>query len=176
MTDKKKVKKPDFEQVYLDNYSYIYNYVYMRLLHRENTEDIVSNVFTKAMVHYESYDNTRSNVRTWLCNIAKNTVTDFYRLKSNQPHVDIDDITEPGVDDEFDLLQDDINRRLYRILSYLTDSERDFLAMRYQAGMSNEEIGNTLGIQAKAVSERYRRLLKKCREIVEEQGLKEDEE
>ena len=34
----------------------------------------------------------------------------------------------------------------------------------------------TLGIQAKAVSERYRRLLKKCREIVEEHGLKEDEE
>ena len=174
MKNRNEAKKPDFEQVYLDNYSYIYNYVYMRLLHRENTEDVVSNVFTKAMTHYESYDSTRSNVRTWLCNIARNTVTDFYRLKSNQPHVDIDDITEPGIDDEYDLLQDDINRQLYRILSYLTDSEREFLAMRYQSDMSNEEIGKILCIQAKAVSERYRRLLKKCREIVETHGLKED--
>ncbi len=166
----------DFEQVYLENYSYIYNYVYMRLLHRENAEDIVSTVFTKAMTHFDSYDSSRSNVRTWLCNIAKNAVTDFYRLKSNQPHVDIDDITEPGVDDEYDLLQDDINRQLYRILSYLSDSEREFLAMRYQSGLTNEEIGNMIGIQPKAVSERYRRLLKKCREIVEKYGLKEDPE
>ena len=168
--------KPDFEQVYLDNYSYVYNYVFMRLLHRENTEDIVSSVFTKAMMHYETYDSSLSSIRTWLCNIARNAVTDFFRLKANQPHVDIDDILEPSVAGEFDLLQDDINRQLYQILSYLTNSERDFLALRYQSGLSNEEIGKILGIQAKAVSERYRRLLKKCKDIAITHGIKEDTE
>ena len=168
--------KPDFEQVYLENYSYVYNYVFMRLLHRVYTEDIVSAVFTKAMTHYDSYDSKLSSVRTWLCNIARNSVTDFFRLKANQPHVDIDDIIEPSVEGEFDLLQDDINRQLYQILSYLTNSERDFLALRYQSGLSNEEIGKILGIQPKAVSERYRRLLKKCREIAITHGIKEDSE
>lgn len=176
MSTENKNVKPDFEQVYLENYSYIYNYVFMRLLHRENAEDIVSAVFMKAMSHYDRYDSSLSSVRTWLCNIARNAVTDFYRLKANQPHADIDDITEPGVEDEYDLLQDDINRRLYQILSYLKDSEREFLALRYQSQLSNEEIGKILGIQPKAVSERYRRLLKKCRTIAETYGLKEDEE
>ncbi len=161
-------KKPPFEQVYLDNYNYIYNYVYMRLLHRENAEDIVSSVFTKAMTHYDSYNSSLSSIRTWLCNIARNTVTDFFRLKANQAHVDIDDIVEPGVEDEYNLLADSINQQLFRILSHLPDSDREFLALRYHQELSNEEIGAILNISPKAVSERYRRLLAKCRAIAEE--------
>jgi RNA polymerase sigma-70 factor (ECF subfamily) len=159
--------RPDFEQVYLDNYSYVYNYVFMRLLHRENTEDIVSDVFTKAMQHYDSYSSDKATIRTWLCNIARNTVTDYFRLKANQPHADIDDVLEPGVEDEYSLLHDSINQQLFQILRYLSPEERDFLAMRYQAELSNDEIGEKLGIQPKAVSERYRRLLKKCRDIAQ---------
>lgn len=160
-----KPSNPEFEQVYLDNYSYVYNYVFMRVLHRENAEDIVSDVFTKAMTHYDSYNSSIASIRTWLCNIARNTVTDYFRLKANQPHADIDDIAEPGVEDEYNLLEDSYNRMLFRILSYLSDSEREFLALRYSKELSNEEIGQQLGIAPKAVSERYRRLLKKCHEI-----------
>ncbi|MBR4455154.1 MAG: sigma-70 family RNA polymerase sigma factor [Solobacterium sp.] len=170
------MNKPAFEQVYLENYSYVYNYVYMRLLHRENAEDVVSTVFTKAMTHYDSYDSSRSGIRTWLCNIARNAVTDFFRLKSNQAHVDIDTIIEPGIEDEYNLLEDSVNQKLYRILSHLPDSEREFLALRYQKELSNDEIGNILGISGKAVSERYRRLLKKCRKIAEEYHINGDED
>lgn len=155
----------NFEQIYLDNYSYVYNYVFMRLLHRENAEDITSEVFVKAMSHFDSYDPSKSSARTWLCNIARNTVTDYFRLKANQPHVDIEDIIEPGIEDEYDLMEDSVNRQLFSILRYLSDEERDFLGLRYNQEMSNEEIGKLLGIQPKAVSERYRRLLKKCHDI-----------
>ncbi len=168
-------EKPEFEQVYLENYRYVYNYVYMRLLHRENAEDIVSTVFTKAMTHYDSYNSSLSSIRTWLCNIARNAVTDFFRLKRNQTHVDIDDIIEPGVEDEYNLLEDTINQKLYKILSHLPDSDRDFLALRYNQQLSNEEIGTILNISPKAVSERYRRLLKKCRTIAEQYHIKEED-
>ncbi len=166
-----KETRPSFEQVYLEQYSYIYNYVYMRLLHRENTEDVVSSVFTKAMTHYDEYNSSLSSIRTWLCNIARNTITDFYRLKANQAHADIDDIVEPGVEDEYDLLSDSINQQLFRILSHLPDSDREFLALRYRQELSNEEIGAILNISPKAVSERYRRLLAKCRTIAEENHI-----
>ncbi len=167
-------QKPEFEQVYMDNYSYVYNYVFMRLLHRENTEDIVSTVFTKAMAHYDSYDSSISGIRTWLCNIAKNTITDFFRLKANQPHADIDEIMEPGTEDQYDLLQDSINQQLYRILQHLSPQEREFLNLRYGMQLSNDEIGAMYKINGKAVSERYRRLLKKCREIAKEYNIRED--
>ncbi len=167
-------KKPDFEQVYLENYSYVYNYVFMRLLHRENTEDIVSTVFTKAMTHYDSYDSSRSGIRTWLCNIARNTITDFYRLRANQPHADIDEIMEPGTEDEYDLLKESINQQLYRILQHLSPQEREFLNLRYGMQLGNDEIGEIYHINSKAVSERYRRLLKKCRDIAEKYNIREE--
>ena len=34
--------KPDFAEVYEQEYSYVYNYIYMQVMHRENTEDLVS--------------------------------------------------------------------------------------------------------------------------------------
>ena len=43
--------------------------------------------------------------------------------------------------------------------------------MIYFQNMKNEEIGSVLGINAKAVSERHRRLLVKCRKIAAQTGL-----
>ena len=68
------IKEP-FEAVYEKHFSEIYNYVYSQLLHREKTEDVVSDVFIKAMLHYDSYDPTRTSPRTWLTRIARNTLS-----------------------------------------------------------------------------------------------------
>ena len=58
-----------------------------------------------------------------------------------------------------------VNREAYEILSKLNDNERELIAMIYFQGLSNPEIGQILGINAKAVSERHRRLLAKCRKL-----------
>ena len=52
-----------------------------------------------------------------------------------------------------------------RILDKLSPDEREFLSLRYGQDMKNEDIGRMYGINAKAVSERYRRLLAKCRKL-----------
>ena len=49
-------EKKDFSEVFEDNFSGIYNFVYARILHRERTEDLVSEIFMKAMKHYASFD------------------------------------------------------------------------------------------------------------------------
>ena len=56
ITTMAKREKPDFAQVYEQEYSYVYNYVYTQVLHRENAEDLVSDVFMKAMAHYSGFD------------------------------------------------------------------------------------------------------------------------
>ena len=58
--------KPDFAEVYEQEYSYVYNYIYMQVMHRENTEDLVSDIFMRAMSHYDSFDPSKASVRTWL--------------------------------------------------------------------------------------------------------------
>lgn len=59
------------------------------------------------------------------------------------------------------------NRELFNILCRLTDAEKDFLGLRYGLEMSNDEIAKIMNITPKAVSDRYARLLNKCRRIHE---------
>ena len=160
--------KEPFEVVYEKNFSDIYNYIYGQILHRERAEDLVSEVFIKAMTHYDSFDPSRASVRTWLTNIARNTLIDDYRKSSVRKSVSLDDeenYTEPSYEDEYKVLKEDDEREVYRILSQLSETERELAGMIYFQNMKNDEIGQILGINAKAVSERRRRLLAKCRKL-----------
>jgi len=62
-------------------------------------------------------------------------------------------------------MQNPVNAEAQAILSKLNDSERELISMIYFQNLSNPEIGEILGINAKAVSERHRRLLAKCRKL-----------
>ena len=160
--------KESFEIVYEKYFSDIYNFIYGQILHRERAEDLVSDVFVKAMTNYERFDPSRASVRTWLTNIARNTLIDDYRKNSIRKSVSLDDednYTEPSYEDEYKVLKEDDEREVYRILSLLSETERELAGMIYFQNMKNNEIGEILGINAKAVSERRRRLLAKCRKL-----------
>ena len=86
-----KREKPDFAEVYEQEYSYVYNYVYMQVMHRENTEDLVSDVFIRAMAHYSGFDPAKASVRTWLCTIARNCLIDYYRKNGRRKTENLDD-------------------------------------------------------------------------------------
>lgn len=165
------MEKTTFAQLYEDNYKALYNYVYMRLLHRQEAEDIVSDVFMKALDAYDTYDPAVSSERTWLFRIAKNRLTDYYRRRAINPVQVMEDealSAIPGEDRELEAIQDDTNRIVYCVLKELRDEEREILLMRYIQGLKNPEIARELGIAEKAVSERIRRALAKCRKIMEE--------
>ena len=65
--------------------------------------------------------------------------------------------------DEYDILKNPVNKEVYRLLQHLSDDERELLNMIYVQELKNPQIGEILGINAKAVSERHRRLLAKLR-------------
>lgn len=155
--------KPDFAEVYEQEYSYVYNYIYMQVMHRENTEDLVSDIFMRAMSHYDSFDPSKASVRTWLCTIARNCLIDYFRKNGRRKTENLDDAPEPSAVDEYDILKNPINQEVYRLLENLSDDERELLSMIYVQELKNPQIGEILGINAKAVSERHRRLLAKLR-------------
>ena len=158
-------QKESFETVYETCFRGVYNYVFFRVLHREETEDLVSEVFLSALKHYGEFDPRRAQVKTWLMRIARNRVTDYYRLRGRRQLVPLEDANDLPV---YDLYRSIENEAVFRLLQKLSDRERELLALRYQADMSNPEIALLLGGTPKAVCEKYRRLLRKCREMMEE--------
>jgi transcriptional regulator with XRE-family HTH domain len=58
---------------------------------------------------------------------------------------------EPSAVDEYDILKNPINKEVYRLLEHLSDDERELLSMIYAQELKNPQIGEILGINAKAV-------------------------
>ena len=49
-------QQPDYETFYRDNYNRVLNYVYKKISHREDAEDLTAEVFVYCYRHYSDYD------------------------------------------------------------------------------------------------------------------------
>ena len=152
-----------FTRIYQEYYRRVYNYAFSRLLRREDAEDATAEVFIVLLKNIQSYDPQKGSVSTWVNRVAHNAVEDycrkFYRHKEVSSPADSKDgkgAWEP---------ENEVNLRVYSILRQLSEEERSFLAMRYEMNMTNSEIGELMGLTPEAVSQRYHRLLEKCRKV-----------
>ena len=159
-----------FDEVYRENFRYIYNMIYMRVLHRETAEDITSQVFLNALTAFDRFDQEsgRATPRTWLVTIARNAIIDHARLASVRREQATDELPEVPVFDDSDGRQIALMREVQRIMSLLNDSEREILTLRDLMELSYREIGEIIGISEAAATERHRRTIAKCRKL--EQG------
>ena len=73
-------------------------------------------------------------------------------------------------DSELNALADDDAKELYAILKRLKPQDRELLIMRYIEEMSYKEIAAKVDSNDKAVAKKVERLLKKCREISNNQS------
>ena len=166
--DSGKSGKQAFEEVYDTCYERVFNFVYAKILRREDAEDITAETFIKAMRAYGRFDPSRSSVITWLCTIARNCLIDHVRRSHSDKIVSFDAAKERGAEDpELARLEEDVQRRVYAIFKKLKPEEREVLSMRYMMEMEYADIGEALAISPKAAAKRVERLLKKCREIDE---------
>lgn len=159
-----------FEEAYENYYDLVYKSIYMRLLNREDTEDVVQETFIKAMKAWDRFDPSKAKVSTWLCTIAKNTMLNSIRGNKKHTNASFDELRESGFDpgqDDKELLSltDSYAQEAYEILVQLKDSDRELLSLRYAEELSYKEIAANLGSNDKAIAKRVERLLGKCREL-----------
>ena len=163
--------RPDFEQMYCQYYKKIYNYVYGLVLHREMAEDLTDDMFLAAWEHYDDFDPVRGSALSWLSSIARNRVVNYRTSAHTRHEISVWLVPERADSDygwqekEEGTLENPVNWRTYRILKKLTDEEREFLSLRYGLEMTNGEIAQLIGSSPAAVSQKYHRLLEKCRRI-----------
>ena len=166
VTCRELMERRSFESVYEEYYDRVFNFVYMQLLHREDAEDVTEDTFIKAMAAFYTYDPQKASYSTWLCTIARNSMVDHIRRSRKGKIISFDGTWDIGENDpELERLEDDTQRRVYRILERLKPEEREILTLRYKLELGYPEIGRILGIEPKAAAKRVERLIKKCREM-----------
>lgn len=152
------------EIIYEKHYSRVYNYFYYRLLNKEVTEDLTSEVFLKVIKKYHTYDKKKASIGTWINKIAENTLIDYYRAKKQE--LNIEDYEKYLMEDfeaQRKKLTDETNKLVYEMLATLSDQERELLYLKFYLEKSNKEIARILHLKTSTVSSRVFWIMKKLR-------------
>jgi RNA polymerase sigma-70 factor (ECF subfamily) len=97
--------KVSFDTLYNKQYKYIYNHIKFRVNYTHIAEELTQDVFIKANKAYDNYNPFKSKVTTWLLNIAKNTIIDFYRT-NKESHQNIENFVDSEGNEYFTIESD----------------------------------------------------------------------
>ncbi|XOB40888.1 MAG: RNA polymerase sigma factor [Candidatus Nealsonbacteria bacterium] len=159
-----KVNRDNFGQLYDKYIKKIFNFIYYKTHHKETAEDLTSDTFIKALNKLDRFDESKGSFSTWIYQIARNTVIDFYRTKKNS--INIDDIWDLSTDE--DILRDlDTAKRLEDVKEYLKtlkSEQREIVILRVWEGMSYKEISEAMGKSEASCKMAFSRTIKILKE------------
>lgn len=75
--------KEDYERIYLEYHDKVFRYIFGKVNHYHNAEDLCSVVFLKVFQKIDDYDGSKASVSTWIYTITRNTVIDYYRTRKD---------------------------------------------------------------------------------------------
>jgi RNA polymerase sigma-70 factor (ECF subfamily) len=129
---------------------------------RGAAEEVTAAAFERAFRRRSSYDGGRGNPRAWLFGIARNAAYDELRRRGRaEPVADPDERRRPEGDSTAEVA---LRRaELSAALATLSRDERDLVALKFEAGLANGEIGSVLGISESNVGTRLSRAVAKLR-------------
>ena len=144
----KKAKSGDetaFGQIYDLLFQKIYRFIYYRVSHKETAEDLAEEVFIKAHSRINTL-NEPEVVESWLYQIARNAVVDYYRQKKLT--VDLKDV-ENTLEYETNII-DLLNLQyqqaiLLKLLKELGAEQQAVIKMKFLEDLNNLEIAEALG-------------------------------
>lgn len=164
----------DFLKIYEEEREAIYNFILGRVRHREEAEDMLSDVFIRA-IRFEQEGGTVTHARGLLYKIAKNLIIDRGKARqkdtilvsineenAEKRPLDIPD-TLPLADELFDkeIAADEIRS----ILSRLREESREIIELRYFQQLDIEEIAETLEKSEGAIRVQLHRATNELRDL-----------
>lgn len=128
------------DEIYQEYYQKVFSYIFHHINHYQDAEDLAAEVFTKVVKKIDTFDDEKAALSTWLFNITRNTIIDYYRSKKEDYEL-IDNyeyIEEPQSSTDLDL------DTLIQALKHLTKEERDIIILRYYQDYTLKEISEKM--------------------------------
>lgn len=162
------VSEEEFERVYRIELPRIYNFFRYRVGDGPIAEDLTADTFEKAWRKRHRYRHDIASFFTWLYTIARRVAIDHYRRQRPQTSLDNARHLESGSDPELGAQRQLDFERLTLLLVRLEERDRELVALRYGAGLTNRSIADLTGLSESNVAVILHRALKKLRVMWEE--------
>lgn len=158
-------KKAEFEKFYNTHIDKVYRFVFFRVGgNKELAQDLVSEIFMKAMEHFAGYDREKS-VSAWIFTIAKNHLANYWRdnkQTSSLPEDEAESSDSFWLKSAVNLLKKDVvKREITDLLAKLDENTREIVTFHYLLGYSYAEIAEMKDMSEIAVKVAAHRALKK---------------
>ncbi len=157
----------------------IYNFIYSKVLNKDNAEDLFQETFIKVIRTLKrGVYNEEGKFLPWVMRIAHNLVIDFFRKNKRFPSFDKNESY-----DVFQLIQDDnpsaerilIDRQilndLQKIIIKLPEDQKEVLDMRLYKEMSFKEISEITGVSINTALGRMRYAIINLRKLITENNI-----
>lgn len=99
--------QPTIESLYKVHYQGILNFINNKLHNIEVAEELTNDTFIKAMQNMHLYNSDKSTISTWLYNIAKNNVIDYYRKDKSDKYINVSNITDESGKEMYQFTDDE---------------------------------------------------------------------
>ena len=151
----------DFDALYRASRDDVFAYVATLLRDRSAAEDVTALAFERALRRQRTYRPARGSERAWLFGIARNAALDELRRRSRTAALLADPEDPRPAVDEADL---PIDRATVRAaLATLEPRERELIALKFHAGLSNDELARVLGVSTSNAGTQLHRAMQRLR-------------
>lgn len=163
MKDEQQMKTScDVPALWLEHQNELRNFIFNRLKDRDQTEDILQEVLMKVYKFCLSTSGVK-NLRSWLFQIAHNTMIDHYRRQSKYSSSEVPEFPQ---EDE-NLAYKDATEYIKPMLGFLPEAYALPLQMADLDGIKQKEIAKRLGLTLTATKTRIQR----ARQLLKEEFI-----
>ena len=152
-----------FEQLYRSSRDDLYAYLAGMLRDRSAAEEVTASVFERAYRKRRHFDPERGQARAWLFGIARNAALDELRRRRRTAQLTADpaDLESEAADTHVE--HGARRATVAAALAKLAPRDRELVALKYFAGLSNTEIASVLGISESNAGTKLHRVLTELR-------------
>ena len=156
----------DFDALYRDARDDVFAYAATLLHDRAAAEDITAQAFERAYRRRSRFDARRGSPRAWLFGIVRNAALDELRKRKRAATAQMPEPNPaPAPDEAAELAaeRDAVRAALQR----LAPRDREVIALKYHAELSNTELAAVLGVSPTNAGTLLHRAMTKLREAVD---------
>ena len=143
------VEPAAFAAIYDHYFPRVYTYVRYRVVDPTSADDITALIFERLLTHLGRYRPERAPFAGWLFAIARNAVNDHLRAQRRRRWLSLEalrDRSSPQPPMEAAVIADETRAKLLAAVARLGSRERDLIALKFAAGLTNRRIAQLTGL------------------------------
>jgi RNA polymerase sigma-70 factor, ECF subfamily len=144
----------------------LYKFIFFRVGHKELAEDILADTFVKAWTKISQVTSAKA-FTSWLYQIAKNNIIDYYRVK--KVTIDLEEVVDTLEDaaspfDDANLMIE--HRVVLQLMEQLPEEQRQVIRYKFFEDLENIEIAQIMSKSEGSIRVIQHRAINKLKELL----------